>query len=208
MVDITELLTDIKQLSEIPDFALALHHKVEELKIALSDHINYHREIESIINQYQFQESDTVKGVRFELVKIGDSLWIPAIPGVKDNEYIYTIIPKQLIRYIVSQKIEKGLIVMKRNLTLKTLRNRTFDLSFEKISARYYIGLLHEQGGIEKVIKVPYPCKEGKRAIEIDQLRLLVKYFEHYPYYFRHVFNNFLKVWKKVLDKKAAVAGA
>jgi len=202
MVDIAELLTDIKELSEIPEFAGALYHKVEELKIALSENIEYHREIDSVINQSQSWEKGEIKGIRFELIRIGDSLWIPSIPNNQNNKHIYSIIPKPLIQYIVNQKVERGLIIMKKGLTLKSLKDRTFDLSFEKITEKYIVGLLSEHGNAKQLMNIPFSDMNGYEDININDLKLLIKYFKTYPYYFRNVFNNFRKVWKKVLDKR------
>jgi hypothetical protein len=197
--DKDELLCEIKDLAEIPEFAGAMKHKIEELKISLSENIHLHREIESMIYDRKNEKPFQIKGQRFELTLIGKGLWIPSIPNKSKNINIYAIIPKEVIKYIINQKSKKGFIVMRKGLTLPALKDRKFDLCFEKITGRYYIGLIDEIGGI----KILYPdSRKEDGAVNPKDMKLLFKYFKNYPFYFERVFKSFNQVWKKALDKK------
>lgn len=200
--NIDELLSEIKDLAEIPEFAGAIKHKIEELKVALSENIHLHREIESIIydNDIENEKPFQIKGQRFELTLIGKELWIPSFPNQEKDINIYAFIPKEVIKYIVNQKSKKGLIVMRKGLTIPALKDRKFDLCFEKITDKYYIGVINEIGGIK--IQYPDSIKEDGE-VKPENMKLLFKYFKNFPFYFERVFKNFNQVWRKALDKRA-----
>lgn len=200
--NIDELLSEIEDLAEIPEFAGSIKHKIDELKIALSENIHLHREIESIIydNDIEDEKPFQIKGQRFELTLIGKELWIPSLPNQAKDINIYAIIPKEVIKYIVNQKSKKGLIVMRKGLTIPGLKDRKFDLCFEKITDRYYIGVINEIGGIK--IQYPDSIKEDGE-VNPENMKLLFKYFKNFPFYFERVFKNFNQVWRKALDKRA-----
>lgn len=200
--NIDELLSEIEDLAEIPEFAGSIKHKIDELKIALSENIHLHREIESIIydNDIENEKPFQIKGQRFELTLIGKELWIPSLPNQAKDINIYAIIPKEVIKYIVNKKSKKGLIVMRKGLTIPGLKDRKFDLCFEKITDRYYIGVINEIGGIK--IQYPDSIKEDGE-VNPENMKLLFKYFKNFPFYFERVFKNFNQVWRKALDKRA-----
>jgi hypothetical protein len=196
--NLDELLSEIRDLAEIPAFAGSIKHKIDELKIALSENIHLHREIESLIYESKNEKTFQMKGQRFELTLIGKGLWIPSIPGKSKGINIYAIIPKELIKYIIDQESEKGVIVMRKGLTIPDLKDRKFDLSFEKITGKYYIGVIDEIGGI----KIQYPdCEREAGEVNLENMKLLFKYFKNYPFYFERVFKNFTQIWRKGLDQ-------
>jgi hypothetical protein len=200
--NIDELLSEIKDLAEIPEFAGSIKHKIEELKAALSENIHLHREIENMIydNDIENEKPFQIKGQRFELTLIGKELWIPSIPINSKKMNIYTIIPKEVIKYIIDQESEKGFIEMRRGLTIPALKDRKFDLCFEKITGKYYIGVINEIGGV----KIQYPDSINEYGeVNLEDMKLLFKYFKSFPFYFERVFKNFKQVWRKGLDKRA-----
>lgn len=197
--NIDELLSEIKDLAEIPEFAGSIKHKIEELKVALSENIHLHREIESMIYDRENENPFQIKGQRFELTLIGKELWIPSIPTNSKNINVYAIIPKEVIKYIIDQKAKKRYIVMRKGLTIPDLKDRKFDLCFEKISGKYYIGVINEIGGIK--IQYPDSIKEDGE-VNLEDMKLLFKYFKNFPFYFERVFKNFNQVWRKSLDKR------
>ena len=160
--NIDELLSEINDLAEIPEFAGSIKHKIEELRVALSENIHLHREIESMIYDRENEKSFQIKGQRFELTLIGKELWIPSIPTQSKNINVYAIIPKEVIKYIIDQKSEKGFIEMRRGITIPDLKDRKFDLCFEKITGKYYIGVINEIGGIK--IQYPDSIKEDREV--------------------------------------------
>ncbi len=197
--NIDELLSEIKDLAEIPEIVGALKHKIDELKVALSENIHLHREIESMIYDRENEKPFQIKGQRFELTLIGKELWIPSLPNQAKDINIYAIIPKEVIKYIIHQKSKKGFIVMRKGLTIPALKDRKFDLCFEKITGKYYIGVINEIGGIK--IQYPDSIKEDGE-VNLEDMKLLFKYFKNYPFYFERVFKNFNQVWRKGLDKR------
>ncbi len=200
-VEIDELLSEIRDLSEIPEIAGAIKHKLEELKIALSENIHLHREIESMIYDTKNKKPFELKGQRFELTRIGKSLWIPSIPNQAKNLDIYAIIPKEVIKYIVGQESEKGFIAMRKRLTIPGLKDRKFDLGFEKITDGYYIGVINEIGGV----KIQYPDSLNvDGAVNMKDMKVLFKYLKDFPFYFERVFKNFNQSWRKMLDEVKA----
>ena len=60
--NIDELLSEINDLAEIPEFAGSIKHKIEELRVALSENIHLHREIESMIYDRENEKSFQIKG--------------------------------------------------------------------------------------------------------------------------------------------------
>lgn len=198
---IDELLNEIRDLAEIPEFAGAIKHKIEELKIALSENIHLHREIESMIYDRENEKPFQIKGQRFELTRIGKELWIPSIPTNSKNLNVYAIIPKEVIKYTIHQQAEKGVIEMRKGLTIPDLKDRKFDLCFEKITGGYYIGVINEIGGV----KIQYPDSDSIKEdgeVNLENMKLLFKYFKNFPFYFERVFKNFHQVWRKGLDKR------
>ena len=206
MTDVNELLTEIKDLAEIPDFARALKHKVEEMKLALSPYIHLHTEVKSIIRKWLGEKSPEIKGQPFELNRLGDYLWIPSFPDLPDNIDIYALLPEKLIKYIVSQDPTEGVIVMKKNFSLKSLKDRTFNLCYEKISSDYYVGLIEEHGGPKRTVHLPVNLDGGFGRIDTEDRYRLIKQLIHYlstnDVFFQHIVCEFQTRWLPLLESQ------
>jgi len=206
MVDLSELLIEIKDLSEIPEFACSIKHKVEEMKIALSPYIHLHREVKSILNEWLGEKTAEIQGQPFELTKIGTNLWIPSIANLYSEYDIYEVIPEKLIKYIVSQDSPMGVIVMKKNFSLKSIKDRTFDLCFEKISSDYIVGIINEQGGAKKTINWQGNLKGGFSTISPQEKYQLIKKLIHYmstnEVFFQHIASEFQTRWLPLLESQ------
>lgn len=208
MNELDILLQEIRDLCEVPEFQKSLHYKVDELKFILSTWIGDYREIECMIHDIPGMKkpgaSQKIKGHMFALTRLGKKLWIPSLPGCSkvdgyDLFELYAVVPREIIDFIVNYGAKKGIPVMRRGLTLPGLEGRKFDLVFEKHNSKYYTGMVHEHGGVKRMVKCKSP--DSMRDLDPGDLKLLITYFKNHPHYFQQVFNGFQKTWKPMLDK-------
>lgn len=206
-MDHERLIREIKDLLIIPNFHRALYHKVEELKIILSEDIECFAKISRTIEPEK--ECPRLRdGKEFQLARFGDTLWIPSLLNSRSVSDIYGIIPQEIIDYIVHYETEPGMIVMKSGLSLPGLKNRKFDLSFEKHSFRSISGVIKERKSTrEDPEDITASDTQGQDEMfyremgEIaENLKLLVSYLLKNHDYYRHVISEFFIRWKPLLD--------
>jgi hypothetical protein len=213
MNELDILLQEIRDLCELPEFQKSLHYKVDELKFNLSTWIGDYREIECMIHDKPGTKkpgaSKKINGHMFALSRLGKKLWIPSLPGFSkvdgyDLFELYAVVPREIIDFIVNYGAKKGLPVMRRGLTLAGLEGRKFDLVFEKHNSKYYTGMVHEHGGVKRIVRCKSP--DGMQNLDPGDLKLLITYFKNHPHYFQQVFTGFQKTWKPMLDKLSRAA--
>lgn len=208
-MDQEQLLREIKDLLIIPNFHRAIYHKVEELKIILSEDIECFSKISRTIEPER-QCPRLRDGREFQLARFGDSLWIPSLQSLQPVGNIYEVIPQEIIDYIVRFDTEPGMIVMKSGVKLPGLKGRIFDLSFEKHSARRISGIIKEKKctgkGSEDVVTPDMPGREEMFYREMgeiaEKLKILVSYLLKNNDYYRHVISEFFIRWKPLIDNQ------
>lgn len=206
---INKLIEEIKDLVEIPEIERILHHKVKELKNALSKNIHLYREIEESLLELKPPKNPGkmhLCGQLFELTLIGKKTWIPSIPDQPNDCDIYDIIPREIIDFIVEYGVQTGMPILLPGITFPGLKKRKFDLSFEKINNKRFIGIIneyeheHEPGEAKKIVKIEKhegkvdPSEKYKKIKEIN--RWLLKNDE----YFNHVTSEFECRWKPLIE--------
>ena len=145
-----KILKELEDLLDIPEFKKILTHRIAELKLLLSDDIGHYRNITRMIRPGK--RTTPAEGVQFELVRLGDSLWIPALTDQPDqpDSNVYDFIPQIVIDYIIDFEIESGEIKMISALEFHQLKGRTFNLSFEKHREDFITGIISQRKNEEE----------------------------------------------------------
>lgn len=208
------LLSELKDLTLIPNFQRALYHKVEELKIILSEDIESFSRISRTIEPVQRVRKER-EGREFQLARFGDSLWIPSLVHHAPVNNIYAIIPQAVVDYISRFDIEPGVIVMKTGKTFPGCKDRVYDISFERHSDRFISGVIGEQkavgGDTVHCDTPPDPDPDEQLYNEMgemaENLKLLVSYLLKNPDFYRHVISDFFIRWKPLMDMRLIDGG-
>jgi hypothetical protein len=224
--DLERLIDEIRELAEIPEFKKSLLHKINELKVLLSDDIECQREINEMLCQRKSNEKHethgkigNIKGKPFHLNRIGEDTWIPTIPGISDGGEdsqvcdfdIFAIIPMSIIKFITHYEGKKREPVMLPGLTLPDLKGRSFNLIFEKQSEDCFTGFIHEiessseeaTAKKEKAFKIANQIDSmGKREHQFKNIKQLNQYLLKNDSYYLHVISDFLTRWKPLIDSQ------
>ena len=208
---INKLIEEIKDLVEIPEIERILHHKVKELKNVLSKNIHLYRDIEESLLELKPPKNPGkmhLCGQLFELTLIGKKTWIPSIPDQPNDCDIYDIIHREIIDFIVKYGVQTGMPILLPGITFPELKKRKFDLSFEKINNKRFIGIIneyeheHEHGEAKKIVKIKK--QEGK--VDPSEKYKKIKELNHYLIksddYFLHVTSEFKCRWKRLIDSE------
>jgi hypothetical protein len=154
---VNELIEELKDLVEIPEIERILHHKVEEIKTILSKNIHLYRDIEESLLEVKPPKNPGkmhLYGQLFELTLFGKKTWIPSIPYQPNDCDIYAIIPREIIDFIVKHESQSGMPILLPGLKFPGLKERQFDLTFEKINNKRFTGIIYEHGGAKKTVKI------------------------------------------------------
>jgi len=189
-------LREIEDLLNIPEFKKILTHRVAELKLLLSDDIGHYRNVTGMINPGK--RANSAEGMQFELIRFGNSLWIPSLPEQPDQteETVYDFIPEPLINYITDFDIEQGEIKMISALELPELKGKSFNLSFEKPSEDFIIGIISEKRNEDEMTGNTEPEVE----VNFKDMELFFTYLLNFPFFYKHILNEFKMMWKPLID--------
>ena len=193
-----KILRELEDLLDIPEFRKILTHRIEELKLLLSDDIGHYRNITGMISPGK--RMSPAEGVQFELVRLGDSLWIPALADLPDqpDSNVYDFIPQIVIDYIIDFDINPGEIKMISILEFPRLKGRTFNLSFEKHREDFITGIISERKNEEDNYSKINP--ELVEDINFSDMELLFHYLLNFPFFYKHILNEFKMMWKPLID--------
>lgn len=206
---VNELIEEIKDLVQIPEIERILHHRVKELKDALSKNIHLYRDIEESLLEVKPPKHPGkmhLCGQLFELSLIGKKTWIPSIPYQPDDCDINAIIPREIIDFIVKYDAKPGLPIMLHGLKVPGIKARQFDLTFEKINNKRFTGIINEYeqetGGTRKIVKI----KKHEGKVDTGEKYKQIKELNHYliksDNYFLHVISDFKCRWKRLIDSE------
>lgn len=190
-----KILCELEDLLSIPEFKRILVHRIEELKLLLSKDIEHYRNITGMI--IPPGKKKLPGGIHFELIRVGNSLWIPSLPERPECE-TYEYIPQVIIDYIVDFKLEQGGIKMISGLKFPGLKGRIFNLNFEKHSGNFISGIIVEKKA--KKVKDNDIDPVPPENVSFSDMESLFRYLLIYPGYYRHVIREFLLMWKPLLD--------
>lgn len=210
---INKLIEEIKDLVEIPEIERILYHKVKEIKGLLSKNIHLYRDIEESLLELKPPKNPGkmhLCGQLFELTLIGKKTWIPSIPDQPKDCDIYDIIPREIIDFIVKQKVQTGMPILLPGLKFPGLKGRKFDLSFEKINNKRFIGIIneyeheheHERGEAKKIVKSEKHEGKVDTGEKYKQIKELNHYLIKSDDYFLHVTSDFKCRWKRLIDSE------
>jgi hypothetical protein len=200
-----QLMEELKDLVEIPEIGRLLFHKVEELKSLLSKNIHLYSDMEESLLEVRPPKNPGKihsYGQLFELTKIGKKTWIPSIPYQPEDRDIFAVIPGEIIDFTVKYEVEEGTPVLLPGLTFPGLKQRTFDLSFEKHNPGYITVIIHEHGGIKKIIKIKNHTAAVPPEEKYKKIKQLNRYLIRNDDYFLHVTSEFDCRWKRLIDLK------
>jgi hypothetical protein len=207
-----KIIEEFTELLNIPAFKKVLLHKIEELKILLSEDIGQYKELKTILDGPglpDVQAGGKKKVKVFQLNRLGESLWIPSlVPHRKGETGIYHLLPEAVIDYIVSHKTEPGLIVAKPGVTLPELPGRRFDLYFERPRENFISGVINEtecekecENETHRDPQTSHIPVHGE-GVDIKSLRSFFDYLVHYPVLYNHMINQFELMWKPLIDRQ------
>jgi len=193
-----KILRELEDLLNIPEFKKTLTHRIAELKLLLSDDIGHYRNITGMIRPGK--RTNPAEGIQFELVRLGNSLWIPSLTDQPDqpDSNVFDFIPQIVIDYIIDFDIEPGEIKMISALEFPRLKGRTFNLSFEKHREHFFTGIISERKNEEEDYSKINP--ELVEDINFNDMELLFHYLLNFPFFYKHILNEFKLMWKPLID--------
>lgn len=109
--EIEKILKVTRDILLIPFCGLSLKHKILELKESLARNIDYFRDPDDTDETGQ-KKIDKSRGVKFEISRLGENLWVPSIPGDPGCR-VHDIIPDAIVQYITG--IELCLALFPKN---------------------------------------------------------------------------------------------
>lgn len=198
-----KIFRQFKELLNIPTFKKVMVHKIEELKILLSEDIGHFNQLRTMLDSAPVPEltgDKKVERVAFQLKRVGQDLWIPTLPNQRKGDTdVYQIVPEALIDYMVEYETEPGIIVAKPGLKLPVLPGRTFDLYFERLRDDFITGII--AGETVAINPVRDEKINTNKEVDLKSLHQFFEYLMHYPVLYTHMINQFELVWKPLLDR-------
>lgn len=219
------ILDELPELLNIPQFETIMTHKIEELKLMLKDEIEQQKKIKNTCDKAQdpvmvvCEEEGIVRDTsyRFKLNLSDDGEWIPRIlsPSLPPEKCPMDIIPLPLIQYLTRNSSEYFKINKIKEVILPDLPERRFEVSFVRVSHHQVAGSICEFRRLEtpvseeKLPDQPEPNKVNpmikindsfKQNPEDVNYRELISYMEQCPEYKDHIFAEFFKKWKFMID--------
>ena len=200
---VNELVEEIKDLLDIPEVERIIHHKVKEVKDLLSKNIHLYRDLEESLLEAKPPKKPgkmNLCGHRFELTLIGKRTWIPSIPNFRGDCGIYDIIPQEVIDFIVKYKAKPGMPIMLRGFAFPGLKERKFDLAFEKIKPTRFTGIINEHGGVKKTIEIENYESQADVQEKYSRIKELNRCLLKNEDYYSHVTTEFECRWRPLLE--------
>ena len=214
-----EILDELDELLNIPQFERIIFHKIEELKTYLRDEISLYRDLKEGFQSaaygkmHIYEESGPKKSMtyRFQLDKDAKGQWKitdidPSLPPRIETD---DVIPPLLIKYMDSFSANATKIETVPEFSHPDLEGRAFFLRFAKYSDRHLMGTVTE---IKSKREAPSPDSESDKLMDINDYykrddmgfnyKALMYYMEKFPALKEHIFSEFFMRWKPLIDKK------
>lgn len=149
-----ETLDQLQELLNIPQFERILHHKVEELKLSLSDEIQHYRDVKQVFKKSAYgvmkvceldEEEDLKSQIyHFDLNATDRGEWqvTDLEPSPPPGYSSHDIVPEGIIRYVSAFDSAPGKIESKQGFRVPELQGLTFDLMFTKYSKEHILGTI------------------------------------------------------------------
>lgn len=214
-----EILNELDELLNIPQFERIIFHKIEELKTYLRDEISLYRDLKEGFRgaaygkMHIYEEKGQKKSLtyRFQLDKDTNGKWKitdidPSLPpGIKTDD----VVPPLIIKYMDTFSANAVKIETVPDFSHPDLEGRAFFLRFAKYSDRHLMGTVTE---IQPKTEVPSTDSESEKLMDINDYykrddmgfnyKELMYYMEKFPALKEHIFSEFFMRWKPLIDKK------
>ncbi len=149
-----EILDELNELLNIPQFERIVFHKIKELKNYFQEEIERYRYLKESFKRTAYgsmqvldsqnQVEGKIQVYHFELNRSKEGEWeaTTLVPDPPPGYEIYDIIPEEMVEYIGSFKTARQQIENQTQLSLPALQGIAFDLSFIKYSDWYILGTI------------------------------------------------------------------
>ena len=149
-----ETLDQLNELLNIPQIERIIHHKIEELKLNLSDEIEHYRRVkqkflksaygEMTLCDREADENLNVPVYHFELNANDSNEWkVTALePAPPPGFSFYDIMPEEVVSYVSHFEIAPGKVETIQGLCLPELEGLSFNLMFTKYSKQFILGTI------------------------------------------------------------------
>jgi len=148
-----EILDQLQELLNVPQIERILHHKVEELKLNLSDEISHYREVKEVFKKSAYgvmkvceweEEEDKSQVYHFEMNALDSGEWqVTGLePSPPPGYSFQDIVPEEIVRYVSAFETAPGKVESKRGFRVSGLQGLTFDLMFTKYSNQHILGTI------------------------------------------------------------------
>jgi len=199
-----KVIQDARDILKYGRLGRALYHKIEELKVMLSQQVG--RPLHDMAAQEKGKRT-TMEGIEYELNLFGKNMWIPTIPE-NPGCNAYEFIPQDIVDFIVNCKSEIGIIKMLKGVELPGLKGRLFDLIFEKSAPGSFKGIIKEHKVDHSGFL--YPDTRTEKGLfqgvedtgKEETMKLLFYYLMNDEEYFNQVSSEFYYKWKPLIDNK------
>ena len=196
-----------KDIIEFPILGTALYFKMMEYKDLISANINVFTNIQELRNTLKKEQKKWPKSSdynKFELVKIGEKLWIPVLPGKKDCKPS-EIFPGKLVDFIV-EKSTPGIIQKHDNLVVPGVKGKVVDIWFEKIQDDYIHGLIKgidfSSGKFDYKVDVDIEqALNDLKNIDFDEMYAVFRLMFESSDFRKQILREYRKVWKGLHEK-------
>jgi hypothetical protein len=149
-----EILDELNEFLNIPQFERIIFHKVEELKLYLKDEIDLYRSLKQSFKKTAYgdmeicDDEDSEKPrhqvYHFELNSTDTDAWVATgiEPSPPPGCSAYDIIPEEIIQYMNTFETAPDRIESRREFMLPALKGKAFDLRFTRYSDHHILGTI------------------------------------------------------------------
>lgn len=147
-----EIVDELNELLNIPQFERIIYHKVEELKLYFKDEIDLYRTLKKNFKKSAYGDMQLIDGERqddlpprtyhFELNLAEDGRWLIANlePSPPLGHDAYDILPEAVIKHMTATSVNPDHIEVNREFTLQSFKDRSFDLRYTRYSQHHLLG--------------------------------------------------------------------
>ena len=205
IIDKENAIEDFKNLIELPILGKALYFKMMEYKDAIAANIEEFKDIVELRNLVKKNTETwpkTSNDLKFEIVKIRGTLWVPVITGKKDCEPS-KIIPGKLVDYILQMAGEMGPGYIKRdsNLIVPGIKGKVFDIWFEKLRDDYIHGVIKStlfESKISYAVDIEKEFQDLKN-IDFDEMYAIFRLMFESADFMKQIIKEY-RCWKNLID--------
>ena len=207
IINTQKALEYFKVIIELPIWGTALYFKMREYMDVISANIDEFKNISELRNMIKKETKKWPKSsdyTKFELVKIGEKLWIPVLPGEK-NFKPSEIFTGKLVDFIV-EKSTPGIIQKHNNLVVPGVKGKVVDIWFEKIQDDYIHGIIKgidfSSGKYDYKVDVDIDqAINDLKNIDFDEMNAVFRLIFESSDFRNQILREYRKVWSGLHEK-------